>query len=172
MNNREQLEDAVLDLYPSVSMDDVEMLSSDQLITMIEMKRGKREAVVTVKPVKTRIKWTKVSSLHQVRDGELVFVELWRSPGGVEHEHLIECGDRVVYEGRAMSASILKHYLISGEWVKRVPKPRKHRAVVRVGDRVVHLGYFATQTERDAAVLSHKLQNVSPNGCTTNPLGV
>lgn len=172
MIDREALEDAVIDMYPAIDMDAVEMLSNDQLVNMLQMKQGKRESVVSVKPVKVKARWVKVTSSYQVRNGMLVFVELWRSPGGVEHEHIAESGARVVYEGRTMSASILKHYLITGEWVKRVPKPKKHRAVVRVGQKVMHLGYFATQSERDAAVLSHKLQNVSPSGCTSDPVGI
>jgi hypothetical protein len=72
-------------------------------------------------------------------------------------EYVQQCGERVLFEGRTRSASIVAHYLTAGEWVKRIPKPRRIRAVVRDGARVVHLGYFATVAERDAAVFAHKL---------------
>ena len=42
-------------------------------------------------------------------------------------------------------------------------KAKRHRAVVRRGREVVHLGYFATQEERDTAVGLAKL-GIFPNG--------
>lgn len=70
----------------------------------------------------------------------------------------VKCGARVQFEGRTVSASIVLHYLRTGERVARVPREAKpFRAVVRVGATVKHLGRFATEAEKDAAVFSFRL---------------
>jgi hypothetical protein len=70
----------------------------------------------------------------------------------------VKCGKRVQFEGRTVSASIVLHYLRTGERVARVPREVKlFRAVVRVGGKVKHLGRFATEAERDTAVFSFRL---------------
>jgi len=70
----------------------------------------------------------------------------------------VHCGERVQWRGRTVSASIVLHWLRSGEIVARVPREAKpFRAVVRVGGKVKHLGRFATEAERDTAVFSFRL---------------
>ena len=83
-----------------------------------------------------------------------------------EVEHFAPCGGRVRFGGRVYSAAVVLHYLQTGELVERVPRAKvapRYRARVRDGARVVHLGYFATVEERDAAVFAYRL-GISPNG--------
>ncbi len=70
----------------------------------------------------------------------------------------VRCGERVTFEGKQVSASIVLHWLKTGEWVTRTPRVAKpYRAVIREGRTVKHLGRFATKEERDAAIVNHKL---------------
>lgn len=64
---------------------------------------------------------------------------------------------RVTHPDRGrVRASIVKHWLQTGEWVERLPVERKEvkpfRAQIRVNGERVSLGYYATREERDAAV--------------------
>ena len=72
------------------------------------------------------------------------------------------------------AASILRHFLTTGEWVKRVPAPVRYRARVRTPEGLMHLGYFATQEERNAAIFAYRL-GIFPMGQkvldTVHPLG-
>lgn len=111
-------------------------------------------------------------------DGHLVRVESWlpvfhSDAGYISEEEKkikefkIRVGKQVLYQGRLISSSILLHFLRTGEWVKRVPKERggpqnPFRAVVWDGERMIHLGCFPTQEERDAAVLGWKLKHGRP----------
>lgn len=81
---------------------------------------------------------------------------------------IVRTGERVLFEGRTVSAALVLHYLRTGERVARLPRAIKaHRAVIRHNGRVVHLGRFATAAEavaaRDAARLRVSLG--------LNPLG-
>ena len=83
-----------------------------------------------------------------------------------EVEHLTPCGGRVRFGGRVYSAAVVLHYLQTGELVERVPRAKvapRYRARVRTPDGLLHLGYFATQEERDAAVFAYRL-GIFPNG--------
>ena len=83
-----------------------------------------------------------------------------------EVEHFATCGGRVRFGGRVYSAAVVLHYLQTGELVERVPRAKvapRYRARVRDGARVVHLGYFATVEERDAAIFAYRL-GIFPNG--------
>ena len=83
-----------------------------------------------------------------------------------EVEHFAPCGGRVRFGGRVYSAAVVLHYLQTGELVERVPRAKvapRYRARVRDGARVVHLGYFATVEERDAAIFAYRL-GIFPNG--------
>ena len=173
MRNREALEDAVYAAFPDLGMDDIEQMETDKLEWMLEVRQGKRKdpaALTEKKQGRPRKKpatlWEKSGAAYEVRDGALVHVETWRTSneaGETVREYVQQCGERVWYEGRMVAASILRHFLTTGEWVKRVPKPRRIRAVVRDGARVVHLGYFSTQEERDAAIFAYRL-GISPMG--------
>ena len=174
MRNREALEDAVYATFPDLGMDDIERMETDKLQWMLEVRQGKRKdpaALTEKKQGRPRkrpsiVVWEKTGAAYEVRDGALVHVETWRTSneaGETVREYVTVCGERVSYDGRIVSASILRHFLTTGEWVKRVPKPRRIRAVVRDGARVVHLGYFATQEERNAAIFAYRL-GIFPNG--------
>ena len=81
-------------------------------------------------------------------------------------EKLTPCGDRVRFDGRTYRAGVVAHYLKTGELVHRAPrsaKPLRYKAQVRAGKRVIHLGYFATVEERDAAVFAYRL-GIYPSG--------
>lgn len=83
-----------------------------------------------------------------------------------EVEQLTPCGDRVRFNGRTYRAAVVAHYLTTGEMLHRAPRPAKpprYKAQVRVGARVLHLGYFASVAERDAAVFAYRL-GIFPNG--------
>lgn len=104
--------------------------------------------------------WIKTASTLELSDGMLVYVDRWqRSKDNqtVIREEVFPCGSRVFYDGRTMSSSIVRYFLQTGEWVRRVPKPRKYRAVVRDGKKTVHLGYFSTIEERNAAVFAYRI---------------
>jgi hypothetical protein len=80
-------------------------------------------------------------------------------------EHLVLCGERAKWNGRTYYSSIVMHYLKTGELVSRVPNepvaPR-YRARVRNNGKLVHLGYFASLEERDAAVFAYNLGIFNP----------
>lgn len=98
-----------------------------------------------------------------VRDGRLYRLEVL---GGITYT--IPCGPRVRFNDRVFSARVVMHYLLTGDLLSRahrttaVPKP--FRARIRSGGRLVHLGYFATAEERDAAVFAHRLGLNNPAG--------
>lgn len=81
-------------------------------------------------------------------------------------EHFERCGDRVRFGVKTYRAAVVAHYLKTGEMVQRVPRAKpapRFKAQVREGARVRHLGYFASEEERDAAVFAYKL-GIFPNG--------
>lgn len=166
-NEREELEDKIYDLYSTLDMTDIQRMTDEQLNNLLQRaingnktdkldKPGKPPKPPKLpKPLVQR--WSRLSVSYQIREGELVHVEKW-CMGLDEREKVKPCGQRVTYEGEQMSAAILKHYLVTGEWVKRVPKPaKKFKAVVSVNGKSVHLGYFATVEEKDQAIFLHKM---------------
>jgi hypothetical protein len=169
MMNRQALEDAVFDVYPDIDMPEIERMSDDKLEWLLQVHQGKRlipqpKDAPPKKPKKPATLWEKVSSGFELRDNALVHVESWRVTNEAGHtvkEYIQQCGERVYYEGRTIAASRLIHFLKTGDWVKRVPKPKRHRASVRDGARVVHLGYFDTEHERDAAVFTYRMKQAA-----------
>lgn len=161
-NEREALEDKVYDLFPDLDMPEIQRMTDEQLNTMVQRANGKNQDKPNKpskhpklpKPLTQR--WSRLSIEYQIRNGELVQVETWRM-GLTEREKIKPCGQRVTYEGEQMSAAILKHYLMTGEWVKRVPKPKKVKAILSVNGKTIYLGSFATLEERDAAIFQYKL---------------
>ena len=97
------------------------------------------------------------------RGGRLMRRESWRTfaadGSATIRDEFIPVGSRVFWHGRVVSASIVLHYLRTGETVTRAPRAdrKPFRAVVREGAKTKHLGYFANAQERDAAVLMYKL---------------
>jgi hypothetical protein len=160
MLNRQALEDAVYSAYPDLEMSDIERLPSEKLDYMLGVRQGRWKLPRAKKSAEDKTTWHKTSERFEVRNGSLVHIESWRVSNDAGHdlrEYVQQCGERIIFEGRIRSSSIVAHYLTTGQWVKRIPKPRRVRAVVRNGARVVHLGYFATVAERDAAVFAYKL---------------
>jgi hypothetical protein len=166
---RESLEDKVYDLYSELDMSDIQQMTNKELTDLINLKMVLRnDRPETIKYTKPAVlKWIKVNAVYEVRNDQLVFVETWRK-NGIDSERIETCKTRVTYEGKQVSASLLKHYLVTGEWVKRMVKPSKpFKAVVYANGKSLHLGYFATLEERDAAIFAYKHRNnlnVSPNG--------
>lgn len=174
MRNREALEEAVYDAFPSLDMSDIEKMETDKLEWMLEVRQGKRKdpAAMTQKKIgrprkqQSGVVWEKASSGYEVRNGALVHVEHWHTSneaGQSAREYVTVCGERVSYDGHIVASSRLKHFLETGQWVKRVPAPVRYRARVRTPEGLLHLGYFATREERDAAVFAYRL-GISPNG--------
>ena len=159
---RESMEDKVYDLYSEMDMGDIQRMTDAQLTNLIDLKmalrNGQPKPAKEPKPVKPQ--WSKVSAAHEVRNGQLMLIEKWRIAsvfGQTTQERITVCGVRTMYDGRMVASTLLMHYLTTGEWIKRIPKPAKHRAIVRDGKKVVHLGYFATLAEKDAAIFAFKL---------------
>jgi len=102
----------------------------------------------------------------------LMRCESWRhfaSDGSVTSRDIfVPVGSRLMWRGRVVSASIVLHWLRTGEVVARVPRADKKpfRAIVRDGAKTKHIGYFATEGERDAAILNYRL-----NKTIANPMG-
>ena len=172
MRNREALEDAVYAAFPDLDMAEIERMPDDKLEWLLELKQQRRtiQRPKDAPPEKPRKKpatlWEKSGAAYEVRDGALVHVETWRTSneaGETVREYVTVCGERVSYDGRIVSASILRHFLTTGEWVKRVPAPVRYRARVRTPDGLLHLGYFSTQEERAAAIFAYRL-GIFPNG--------
>jgi hypothetical protein len=159
---RETLEDKVYELHAELDMTDIQRMSNDQLTNLINLSRpDNRNLVDQHKPVKVaraaKPQWQKVSATYEVRDGQLVLVEQWRK-NGIVSEKIELCKPRVTYEGKQVSASILMHYLRTGEWIKRVVKPSKpFKAVAYANGKTVHIGYFATIEQKEAAIFAFKL---------------
>lgn len=165
-NERETLEDKVYDLYPQLDMTEIQRMTDEQLSKMVERANGKTQGKPNkpgkpAKPPKLpkplTQRWSRLSVDYQIRNGELVQVETWRK-GTDMREKIKPCGNRVTYEGERLSAVILKHYLMTGQWVKRVPKStKKHKAVVSANGKSLHLGYFATVEEKELAIFQYKM---------------
>lgn len=162
---REALEDKVYYLHTELDMTDIQRMTDEQLTNLVNLSRPNNRSMgdqpKQVKEPKlarvTIAKWQKVSAAYEVRDGRLCMVEQWRK-NGIVSEKVEPCKTRVTYEGKQVSASILMHYLLTGEWIKRISKPGKpFKAVVYANGKTMHLGYFATLAEKDAAIFAFKL---------------
>jgi hypothetical protein len=162
---RTELEDLVWEL-PSikasgVDFDFIEGMTDTELRDLL--KPAKPEPVEIEKPEEpakvARIRFPAprcVAFEYVERDGRLKRLETWehQNAGGTWTDTIeVVCGGRVTFEGRVVSASLVLHWLRTGELVKRAPRAnaKPFRASIRVSGRVVHLGYFATIAECDAA---------------------
>lgn len=151
--NHDQLVELVYKLphLSHIDFDVIESLSSTRL----------RNLLKPVEPAPRKAEL--ISSTFIEVDGKLKRCEIWKTfkaGASSEVEHVIPCGSQVTWNGQVVRASIVLHWVRTGETVKRAPKVAKpFRAVVRVGATVKHLGYFLTEAERDGAIFMHKLQN-------------
>ena len=168
---REQLEDAVFDAYPTLDMDVIESMPDDELCHLLN--KDKPEAVKP-KPVEKpnqpiakakieRIEPEALEDAFTVANGRLMRRLIVRQTIGQfssESVQLEPVGERVRFAGRIYRVSHLLHWFTTGEWIKRLSKAEKvqrYRARVRTSNGLVHLGYFASQSERDAAVFAYRL---------------
>jgi hypothetical protein len=154
-----QRDDMIERLYAKTDLDFdvIEGFTDTQLREMIGLNaepvkpvRDVREVTPSIKPVMTGFEFVE-------HDGALHRVETWLQ-GTIERRVRVRCGATVRFQDRAVSASIVLHWLRTGELVKRVPRERKTwQAAIRVDGKVKHLGRFANREERDAAVLMYRL---------------
>jgi hypothetical protein len=184
--NREALENAVYDAFPDLDMGDIERMDTDQLERLIELTRPKPAKPEPVKPSPPKVRESKkpappvviaprtIGEAFALVDGQLTRrtvarVEVVQRDGERftrEVEQLTPCGDRVRFGGRTYRAAVVTHYLKTGELVNRAPraaKPPRYRARVRTPGGLVHLGYFGSVEEREAAIFAYKL-GIFPNG--------
>lgn len=162
---RHELEDAVWikikDKMPDLDFTDIERWSDERLHSILTSD----VRVIAPRTTPRVYKYRLIHSDYIERQGKLMRVEHW-SNGSRTEAREVECASRVRWRGRVVSASIVLHHLRTGELVDRVPKPtglKPYRAVVRVGERTQHLGYYASQSERDQAVADFK-KNLYPLG--------
>jgi hypothetical protein len=169
---REQLEDAVSDAYPTVDMSIIESMSDAELHHLLSkvdaVEQVKPDEPVRVKeqvakPVVDRVEGLTLEDSFVVSGGRLMRRVVMRHTVGQfasETVQLEPIGERVRFAGRVYRVSHLMHYFQTGEWIKRVSRVKsspRYKAQVRNGARVLHLGYFASEAERDAAVFAYKL---------------
>lgn len=151
---REQLEDLACD-KTGLDMPDVMHLSDKEL----EHLAGLSEPTATPAPRKPRTPAPAKPARPIMLGAELI------DHNGALHRRIeysdrsvaiVRTGERVLFEGRTVSAALVLHYLRTGERVTRMPRSVKtHQAAIRHNGRVIHLGRFATAAEalaaRDAA---------------------
>lgn len=159
---RHDLEDAVWkklkDQVPDLDFAELESWSDDRLQSYLTPDAR----VIRPRSEPKVYKYKLIYSDYIERQGNLVRVEQWSNGSRTEVRESVVVTERVRWRGRTVSQSIVLHYLRTGEVVERVPKPiglKPYRAVVRIGDKVKHLGYFSTEEERDAAIVNAKLFN-------------
>lgn len=170
--NRADLEETVWKLpriqESGIDFADIEDMTDSELYALLGQKKPQNKPKPSKRePVARYPRPRCVSSEFVEIDGRLMRREKWErvGPFGVSHEFInAPVGNRVQWRGRTVAASIVLHWLRTGEVVARVPRTVKpFRGVVRVGGRVVHLGYFATEAERAEAVALAKL-GIYPTG--------
>ena len=168
--NREQMEDAVFAKHDHLDMSDIEGFSDEQLRDIL----GLNKPAETEKPKQPRQQIEKpfkaVMTGYEFveHEGELHRVETWIQ-GGIESKVRIKCGNTVRFNGRTVSASIVLHWLRTGELVKRAPraKTKKIQAAIRHNGSVIHLGRFVTVEDAQAAKTAAKFRislGLSPIG--------
>lgn len=162
---REQLEDRAYD-KTGAGMDLIEGMTDAQLLHILGLsdtpapKKPKPSTTAPAKPAPPVLLETELID----HNGHLCR-RLTYSHGPA---CIVRTGERVLFEGRTVSAALVLHYLRTGERVTRLPRAIKaHRAVIRHNGRVIHLGRFATEAEAVAARNAARLR-VSLG---LNPLG-
>ena len=157
--NREALLELAFE-RSTLDADVIDSLTDDQLRELCGFRDREDESPDVPKkrkrrPIKPRAIVPKIEDMDYIeRDGTL-FKRLEYSNGQVMH---VKCGNRVQFDKQTVSASIVLHWLRTGERVARVPVEVKvYRAVVREGNKVKHLGRFATREERDAVIVNYRL---------------
>ena len=169
---RMRLEDKVCDLY-GLDIPDVENLTTAALLEMIEQKQPSKPAKpakpieqrqAPPKPKTIRVEPQSIGEAFVVQDGKLYRRIVTRHILGQfesEQVFLAPTGKQIRFQGRVYLCSHISHYLITGSWPVRLVKPgakvQRYRGRVRTSNGLVHLGYFATEQERDEAVFKFRL---------------
>lgn len=151
--NRESLIERA---YAKTDLDfnQLESLTDSQLRELLDLSKPDD---APVKPKPRAIRAELIGFEFVEHEGALFRLETWCT-GSIEQRVRVRCGATVRFQDKTVSSSIVLHWLKTGELVKRVPRARKQfQAAVRVGDKVKHLGRFATREERDAAILTYRL---------------
>lgn len=166
---RHQLEDAVFDAYPTLDMDVIESMPIEELRYLLnkikpeQLEQVEEPKQSPIKRVSVKVEAQTLEDAFVVSNGRLMRRMVTQHTLGQftsETVHFAPTGERVSFAGRVYRATHLMHYLTTGEWVLRIDKRvsvKRYKAQVRVGARVLHLGYFATVEERDAAVFAYRL---------------
>lgn len=169
--NRIELEEAVWRLprikASNIDFSIIEDMSDAELLALLDNKKPSKKEKQKHEPVKRYPSPRRVEFDYVEREGRLMRLEKWQhwNANGSWFESVeAPVGNRVLWRGRIVSASIVLHWLRTGEIVKRVPRTKKpFRAVVRLNGQIVHLGYFATVEGRNEAVALARL-GILPNG--------
>jgi hypothetical protein len=160
-------EDMIERVYAKTELDfdQIEALSDEQLRELLGLNA---EPVKPKKPPRIespQIKPLMIGYDFTEHEGALYRLETWRT-GDAEQQFRVRCANTVKFEGRSVSASIVLHWLRTGELVRRVPRERKTwQAAIRENGKVKHIGRFTTKEQRDAAVLMYRLNK------TIDPMG-
>lgn len=159
--NREELEDAVYE-KTGYDMSVIEEFTDSQLRDILGFSKPANQPP-RIKRTKAAKPLDKCSIEYVEHEGALHKIERYTFLPSIR----VACGDRVRFEGRTVSASIVLHWLRTGEIVKRVPRVKKIKAAIRHNGRVIHLGRFdsreAVQAAKDAAKFRISL-GLSPIG--------
>ena len=167
--NREQMEDAVF-AKTDLDMSVIEGFTDSQLQELL----GTNKPAETVEPKQPRPQIEKPSKSVLTgfefveHENELHRVETWVQ-SGAESKVRVKCASTVRFQGRTVAASIVLHWLRTGEIVKRVPrvKVKRFQAAIRHDGRVVHLGRFDSREAVEAAKTAAKFRislGLSPIG--------
>ena len=159
--NREQMEDAVFAKHDQYDMSMIEMMTDAQLCDILgltktpEPEKPKQHREQPEKP--TRSVMTGFEFVEH--EGELHRVETWVQ-NSIESKVRVKCSNTVRFNGRTVSASIVLHWLRTGELVKRAPRTSgvRYQAAIRVGGRVIHLGRFDSREAVEAAKVAAKFR--------------
>lgn len=158
---REALEDKVWSLPRiqalKIDFDVIADMSDEELNDVLYQKiRERRAAKAAQLPKPVYPKPHRIGYHFAERDGKLIRIERWKHYGvGGSWIDEVEAptGNRVKWGDKVVSSSIVLHYVRTGERLDRLPRLKKpHRAMLRVGGVVTHVGYYATREERDEAL--------------------
>lgn len=170
--NRTELEEAVWQLprvqESGIDFAELESMTDSELLALLGHKKPPKKEKPKREPVKRYPAPRCVSFDFAEREGRLVRLEKWQhwGAGGSWFSTVTApVGKRVQWQGRTVSASLVLHWVRTGETVKRAPREavKPFRALVRVAGKLRHVGYFATEAERAEAVALAKL-GIFPNG--------
>lgn len=161
--------------YLSIAMaDDMPRAEKLRLLDETEKERRDSNGKSMLKPKiptqrKIKAKMQVISAEFIEKHGKLYRRETFRSsvPGGPADQIAdVPCGRRVTWRGKMTDARFVVHFLKTGELINRIPTARDarpFRAYVRGLDgRLLHLGYFGSLEEKNAAVFLWRITSGKP----------